>query len=147
MYRIYLDVCCLNRPFDNQLQPRIRLESEAVILILSRFYTNQWQWISSSVIQVEINQTPDPERRKRTRLLIANAHEQIALSPESIKRAKILQEMGFKEFDALHIACAEAGNVDVLFTTDGRFQRLAVRMKEQISVEIGNPLEWLKELN
>jgi hypothetical protein len=29
-----LDACCLNRPFDDQTQDRIHLESEAVILIL-----------------------------------------------------------------------------------------------------------------
>jgi hypothetical protein len=28
--RIYLDACCLNRPFDNQSQERVRLESEAI---------------------------------------------------------------------------------------------------------------------
>jgi hypothetical protein len=32
--RIYLDVCCLNRPFDNQVQDRVRLEAEAVLAIL-----------------------------------------------------------------------------------------------------------------
>jgi hypothetical protein len=31
-----MDVCCLNRPFDAQTQERIRLESEAVLLILER---------------------------------------------------------------------------------------------------------------
>jgi hypothetical protein len=34
--RIYLDICYLNRPFDDQRQDRIRLESEAVPLILER---------------------------------------------------------------------------------------------------------------
>ena len=34
MMAIYLDTCCLNRPFDDQTQDRIRLEAEAVILIL-----------------------------------------------------------------------------------------------------------------
>ena len=29
--KIYLDVCCLNRPFDDQTQDRIHLESEAVV--------------------------------------------------------------------------------------------------------------------
>jgi hypothetical protein len=33
--RIYLDVCALCRPFDDQAQIRIRLETEAVQLILS----------------------------------------------------------------------------------------------------------------
>jgi hypothetical protein len=32
--RIYLDACCLNRPFDDQTQARIRLEAEAVLMIL-----------------------------------------------------------------------------------------------------------------
>lgn len=34
--KIYLDVCCLNRPFDDQAQTRIRLESEAILLIIAR---------------------------------------------------------------------------------------------------------------
>jgi hypothetical protein len=32
-YRVYLDVCCLNRPLDDSSQDRIRLEAEAVLLI------------------------------------------------------------------------------------------------------------------
>jgi hypothetical protein len=28
---LYLDVCCLKRPFDDQAQPRIRIETEAVL--------------------------------------------------------------------------------------------------------------------
>jgi hypothetical protein len=35
--KISLDVCCLQRPFDDQSQARVRLESEAVILILAQF--------------------------------------------------------------------------------------------------------------
>ncbi len=31
-YRIYLDACCLNRPFDDQTQPRIALETQAIFL-------------------------------------------------------------------------------------------------------------------
>ena len=29
-YKIYLDVCCLNPPFDDQTQPRIR-QSRAIV--------------------------------------------------------------------------------------------------------------------
>lgn len=31
--RLYLDLCCFNRPYDDQTQTRIRLETEAKILI------------------------------------------------------------------------------------------------------------------
>ncbi len=42
MVKVYLDVCCLNRPFDDQRQSRIRLESEAVLLILARCKSGEW---------------------------------------------------------------------------------------------------------
>ena len=29
--KLYLDVCSLNRPFDDQLQDRIKLEAEAIL--------------------------------------------------------------------------------------------------------------------
>jgi hypothetical protein len=58
MKKIYLDVCCFNRPFDNQTQERIRLEAEAILLILKRFELGEWQWISSETMDFEIAQTP-----------------------------------------------------------------------------------------
>ncbi len=57
---IYLDVCCLNRPFDDQTHDRIHLKAEAVLAILSRIGTGEWDWLSSNVVDFEINQTPDP---------------------------------------------------------------------------------------
>ena len=32
---LYLDICCLKRPFDDQAQPRVRLETEAVLGLLA----------------------------------------------------------------------------------------------------------------
>ena len=37
--RLYLDICCLKRPFDDQTQPRIRMESEAENLVELGFGT------------------------------------------------------------------------------------------------------------
>ncbi|MGH2585054.1 MAG: hypothetical protein ACRDJE_09075 [Dehalococcoidia bacterium] len=34
--RIYFDVCCLNRPFDDQRQERVRLETEALLIAFGR---------------------------------------------------------------------------------------------------------------
>ncbi len=36
MKLVYLDTCCLNRPFDDQTQAHIHLEAEAVLLIMAR---------------------------------------------------------------------------------------------------------------
>ena len=40
--QIYFDACCLNRPFDDQRQPRVRLEAEAISHLL-----NRQKWIFS----------------------------------------------------------------------------------------------------
>ena len=47
---VYLDVCCLNRPFDDYSQERIRLESEAVLLILERCQGEVWQLLGSDAV-------------------------------------------------------------------------------------------------
>ncbi len=58
-YRIYLDVCCWNRPFDDFSQERIRLEAEAVLLIYEKFRLGIWVLLSSDIVEAELRQTPD----------------------------------------------------------------------------------------
>ena len=50
--RAYMDVCRLNRPFDDQTQDRIRIESEAVLAILNRCM-DDWILVGSEVIDYE----------------------------------------------------------------------------------------------
>ena len=40
--RIYMDVCCLNRPFDDQTKAKILIESDAVLAILSKCSAEEW---------------------------------------------------------------------------------------------------------
>ncbi|MFM7219786.1 MAG: hypothetical protein ACKO21_06185 [Nodosilinea sp.] len=61
----------------------------------------------------------------------------------TIQRAGDLQELGFKPFDALHIACAEAANVDTFLTTDDQLLRKASAHIDQLNVQVQNPLTWL----
>lgn len=46
--RIYLDACCLNRPFDNQTQTRIALETQAILSILRQCESGLWKLITST---------------------------------------------------------------------------------------------------
>jgi predicted nucleic acid-binding protein len=141
--KIYLDACCLNRPFDDQTQDRIRLESEAILLILARVEDNRWDWFSSNVVDHEIAQTPDPKRRERITLLVAHAHHSMIIGDNEIERAKELEKMGFGDMDALHIACAEHLEVDIFLSTDDKLIRCAVRMAKRLHVAVDNPLTWL----
>ncbi len=146
LLRIYLDVCCLNRPFDDQRQDRIRLESEAVLLILGHCAVGTWQWISSAVVEEEVNNTPSIERRHRVRSMLSGAHSTVALTQAAVIRAQELKAMGFRTYDALHMACAEQATVNIFLTTDDRGLRIAASHAAELHVCVANPLTWLMEV-
>lgn len=143
--KIYLDTCCLNRLSDRQIQKRIRQETEAVNIMLSNFRTKRWHWISSSILQFEINQNPDLDQRVSLTILLQLRHQIVFVGGEEILRGEELEGLGFKKFDALHIACAESGNADIFLTTDDRMLRRAKRYRAQLRVRVENPYTWLQE--
>jgi len=144
--KIYLDVCCLNRPFDDQTQDRIHLESEAVVLILKRVRSGNWEWISSEVVDYEVGQTPNVERRHRVEALIRYTGRTVLIEESVVKRASELKTIGFDAYDALHLACAEYSNADVFLTTDDKLLRLSCECSSTLKVKVDNPLIWLKEV-
>lgn len=143
--KIYLDACCLNRPFDDQTQDRIRLESEAILLILGRVQSGQWEWLSSDAVEDEIEQTPDSKRRERMRLLVTHANRSFTLSDNEVDRARELEKLGFGGMDALHLACAESNKVDIFLTTDDKLLRRATHLAKRLQIFVSNPLTWLVE--
>ena len=144
--RIYLDVCCLNRPYDDQGQDRIHLEAEAIITILKHIESKEWSWISSGVVNYEISQTSDEERKGRLRSLVRWSSVFVKVDKCVYIRAKETQQLGIKTYDALHIACAEQGKADVFLSTDDRLIRAAKRSIETINMEVENPLLWLQKV-
>jgi predicted nucleic acid-binding protein len=146
MKKIYLDVCCLNRPFDDQAQDRIRLEAEAILLILKHFKSGNWQWLRSAIVDYEINKTPSSDRRNRLKQMTMDAHEVISVDDTLIKRGKEIKSMGLKTYDALHVACAEKGQAEVFLSTDDKIKRVGVRYAHRLRVRIENPLTWLSEV-
>lgn len=147
VYSVYLDVCCLNRPLDDAQQERIRLESEAVLLIYRKIRIEEWQLISGEVVDLEIAQTRDRQRREQLTVAVALAYNQVSLDSDVKKRAVQISQLGFKPFDAAHLASAEAGGADVFLTTDDRLLKRAVRCSNELSITVKNPANWLIEIN
>lgn len=146
MTKIYFDTCCLNRPFDDQTQERIRLESEAVLAVLSRIEKGEWAWVGSEVLMDEIEQTPDTQKLSRAKLLTGFIQENIEIDDHQVRRAMELQKAGFQLFDALHIACAESAKVDIFLSTDDRLLKLAQRFSKRLHIRVANPLVWAEEM-
>ena len=145
-WKIYLDNCCLSRPFDDQTQDRIRLETEAILLILSHLYTREWQWITSEVSMFEADQNLDLRQRFRVKFLLTYAHQTVPVDVAEASRGKYFESLGFKPFDALHLACAESGSADFFLTTDDRMLKKARSLSSQLSIRVENPLTWLQEI-
>lgn len=143
--RIYMDACCLNRPFDDQTQDKIRIESDAILAILSYGLSGEWQLISSEVLDVKIDSMPDIWKKSKVNELCKLASEKILLNDVIINRAVEFEANGIKAFDSLHLASAEYAKVEVFLTTDRKLLNAAIRLN--LGITIANPLNWFMEVD
>ena len=143
--RIYLDACCLSRPFDDQTIDRNRLEAEAILAILDHVYRKELTLLASDALELELDAIPSPDKREFAKALLSLASEAISIGAAQVSRAAEIEKMGFRTIDALHLACAEAGRCRVFLTTDDGILKLANRRRGRLKVSVSNPLDWMKE--
>ena len=144
--KIYLDVCCLNRPFDDQTQDRIHLEAEAILAVLNYSRMSGWSVIGSDAIDFEIGRMPDHDKRLKVQIL-STLHDVYVKADAGVeRRAMELKQVGLKALDALHVSCAERAKAEVFLTTDDHLLSKAVQNKKILKVRIENPLRWVTEV-
>jgi hypothetical protein len=146
MRTIYLDLCCLNRPFDDQHQPRVRLESEAVLGIVQLARLGELTLIGNEALDLESSQNPDTDRRRKVEAFLSAATSKVTIGAGERQRGRDLESLGFQAFDALHIACAESAGAEVLLTTDDRFRKQAARRQNKLALRVENPAKWYPEV-
>jgi len=144
--RVYIDVCWLNRPLDDQSQARVRLEADAVEVVLQLCSDGAHTWVSSPVVDAEAARNPDPLRRGIVADLLRGADECAEIRAECEAFARVLASRGVSAMDALHLAAAERARCDVYLTTDDRLVRAASRCGEALTVRVVNPVVWLMEI-
>ena len=123
--RIYLDTCCLQRPLDDQTQPRIRVETEAVFAILASVQHGAVALLTSEVLEFEISRTPDEQRQREATAILTLASERLTLSDASEQLAESLSQAGLSSIDALHVALAATAGADFFVTADDTLLRRA----------------------
>jgi len=140
-----MDVCCLNRLFDDQSQDKIRLETEAIVSILKRCANSQgWELIGSDIIILEATKNPGAIKMQKVLRLHDGATIKTKYSAEIKLRAEQFRECGVKLFDSLHLASAEYAEVDVFLTTDK--QLLNASLRSDIKIRVENPLNFYMEV-
>ena len=61
---LYLDVCALCRPFDDQSQMKIKLETDSIFLILEKIKAGKFKMLFSKIHNLEIKDIQEKEERE-----------------------------------------------------------------------------------
>ena len=105
--RIYLDNCCYNRPFNNQTQVKVFLETVAKLSIQQKMHAGEVEYVWSSVLEFEIRKSKFVDRASRILPWASGAVVNVEVDYGIRCRAKEFEADGLKPVDALHVACAE----------------------------------------
>lgn len=137
---IYMDICCFNRPFDDQRSPIIYLETEAKLFVQDAIKNGTIDMCWSYMLAYENAANPDRERRESIQYWQALAQVVVLENEAIMQRAKALNAQGFGAKDALHLASAIDAKADFFLTTDKGILR---KKRFVTELDIINPTEFL----
>jgi predicted nucleic acid-binding protein len=137
--RVYLDNCCYNRPFDEQAQLRVVLETLAKLNIQQQMRDGVLEYVWSSVLDFEISKSRFLDRSLQIMPWAKGAVINVQIDDSIRFRAKEFEANGLKAMDALHVACAEAAECDWFFTTD---RGILKKARNLTSMRVANPVEF-----
>ena len=142
--RVYLDNCCYNRPYDDQTQLRISLESQAKMDVQSRIKKGEIELATSYMTTYENSMNPIDMRRRNIdefQLEYATAHV-LESADEKVKAmVSDIEDTGIKHKDACHVACAILSESDFFLTTDDRLLKYKTDR-----IELLNPIAFIARL-
>jgi predicted nucleic acid-binding protein len=130
-----------NRPFDDQVQIRIRLESEAKLHIQDKIKSKGIELIWSYILEIENSHNPHDERRVAIQKWKNLSTIKIVENSKVLANANYLLEFGIKPKDALHVASAVEGKADCFLTTD---DKLLSGINRSNIIEVLNPVDYIK---
>ena len=143
--RIYLDMCSLQRPLDDQSALRVQLETQAILGVFAFCESGRAELVASDALVFESDANTDPVRREFTEQAVAKASQFVSTNSTIKARAQSFVDAGIKPLDALHLASAIAAKANYLCTCDDRFLRKA-RSLETNPTKVVLPLELAGEL-
>ena len=87
----------------------------------------------------ENNDNPFENRKEQIALWARMSKTIVAPNPQILEHTKVIEKLGIKTKDAMHIACAIAANADYFITTDKKVLNKTVQ-----GTEIINPMEFIR---
>jgi len=138
-YRVYLDNCCFNRPYDDQTDLLVFLETEAKLFIQELIYTDKLLLIWSFVLDYENAANPFDERKRSINAWKKLSITDCDLCEEIFDNARKMLNIGLRQKDASHIACAIYAGADFFITTDKKILNKPVQ-----GINLINPIDFVR---
>lgn len=138
--KLYLDVCTLSRPFDDQSIMRIRLETDAFYLILQNIKNKNYDMIVSPVHFKEVEAIEDARERLELITLLNKFGVKPSCNLEKVREmAEYFFSIKFGVADAAHLAFAEETS-DAFITCDDKIIKKS--KKTQVKILAVNPVAF-----
>lgn len=142
--RIYLDMCCYNRPYDDQSQLKISLETQSKLHIQTMIKNHQLKLITSYMLRYECSNNPFEMRRntifdfitRNTYAYVGDEHK-----AEIEEKAAEIMKSGIKFKDACHVASALYAKCEYFISTDMRL----LKYKDK-NIKMVTPIEFVIEM-
>ena len=135
---IYLDNCCFNRPYDDQTQPKVAIETLAKLhiqeLALKRKIDIAWSYILKFENSRNIFASKRAAIAKWEHLSVRFIEKSDAITA----LAREIAATGIKPVDSLHIACAVTAQCDYMITVDNRILKY-----QDNRIIICNPVDFI----
>ena len=141
--KIYLDNSCFNRPFDDQKQLRIKLETEAKLNIQERIFQKEIELTWSYILDFENEANPFEQRKLVIKGWKNYASVDTDETKEIVKKAESFHQMGIRSKDSIHLACAISMRCEYFLTTDDELIKKASGINE---IKITDPISFIKEV-
>jgi predicted nucleic acid-binding protein len=136
--RIYLDTCCYNRPFDDQTQIIIELETSAKIRIQKDIRNGIYELVWSYILEYENNNNPYEEKRQAIAIWKNIAKHYCASSEDIYKNNILIESFGIMPMDAMHISCAMKSECSYFITTDKKLLNKKIN-----NINIISPIDFI----
>lgn len=141
--RIYLDICCFNRPFDDQSDLIVRIQTEAKLHVQEMIRQGALALVWSAVMDIENSANPDFNRKVAIADWQQLAVVDVSVSESVEEVAETLSQIGVKSMDALHVACAIEAHAEYFLTTDNALLR---KMAKHDSICVVDPVDFVRGL-
>ena len=137
--KVYLDNCCFSRPFDDQSSLVVYLETEAKLHIQELVRNGELQLLWSFVLDYENASHPFDEVRNRIAEWKKLAFADCSLSKDVSDKALELMQLGLRQMDASHVACAIVMCAGCFLTVDKKILNKPITRIEAI-----NPIDFVR---